>query len=94
LNFANGSLEYQEQEGRGEFYGELFFSKDSVVEKQGAFSQRVVMGSAIINFIEFLLGSQFQFKLSGTPNRKNNGQKMEYWLRAPSQPETDRCMLT
>jgi hypothetical protein len=53
LNFANGSLEYQEQEGRGEFYGELFFSKDSAVEKQGAFSERVVMGSAIINLLNF-----------------------------------------
>ena len=36
LNFANGSIEYQTQEGVGDFYGELFFSKDSAVEKQGS----------------------------------------------------------
>jgi hypothetical protein len=93
LNFANGRLEYQEQEGRGEFYGELFFSKDSAVEKQGAFLKRTVMGQLWFchSLIEYSSGSIF--KLSGTPNRKHNGQKMVYWLRASSQPEADRWML-
>ncbi len=90
LNFANGSLEYQEQEGRGEFYGELFFSQDSAVEKQGAFQKKGLYccGRFGLSFIEFSLG--ITFKLSGTPNRKNHGQKMIYYLRAASQPEADR----
>jgi hypothetical protein len=36
LNFASGSIEYVSQEGVGQPIGELFFSKDSAVERQGA----------------------------------------------------------
>jgi hypothetical protein len=40
LNFSNGSIEYLLQEGVGQPLGELFFSKDSAVERQGAFSRK------------------------------------------------------
>ena len=89
LNFANGSIEYQTQEGVGEFYGELFFSKDSAVEKQGMFSTEVfgMRPHAMINRLS--LGSAF--RLSGTPNRKNL-QKSVYLLRASSDIEADRSV--
>jgi hypothetical protein len=89
LNFANGSIEYQTQEGVGEFYGELFFSKDSAVEKQGRFSIEYFdcRLHAVINYLS--LGSAF--RLSGTPNRKNL-QKSVYVLRASSDIEADRSV--